>query len=168
MTDDHPQHPPGTVAYTTADILAGTDFEAIVNPVNCQGRMGAGLALQFARRYPAMLPLYVDACERRQLRPGSVLLYHRLNGTNPRIIVQFPTKDHWRSRSQIQWIETGLQNMYRQLIGYRVRSVALPALGAGLGGLPWPRVDSVIRAAAADHPQISTTVCLRELPAPPP
>ena len=155
---DNPQ--PGSVRYLNLDILASRDHQAIVNPVNCVGTMGAGLALQFVRRFPEILPLYQEACRSGQLKPGAVLLHHRSGNLNPLVIVHFPTKLHWRNPSQLDWIETGLTAMYDALRQTPVQSVALPALGAGLGGLPWPQVRTAIKSAAARNPEVTTTVYL--------
>ena len=153
-------HNPGTVAYVRADILETTTFEAIANPVNCAGAMGAGLARQFARRYPEILGPYRRACRTGTLRPGQVLLQRLAHDRNPRFVIQFPTKDHWNGPSRLKWIEDGLRHMYPALEQAGVTTVALPALGAGLGGLSWKAVKEAIETLAAVYPQVQTHVCL--------
>lgn len=154
------EHHPGTVAYVHADILETDSFEAIANPVNCAGSMGAGLANQFARRYPEIVGPYRRACRTGELRPGNVLLQRLDHDRNPRFVIQFPTKDHWNRPSRLQWIEDGLGHMYPTLERAGVTSVALPALGAGLGRLSWEDVKTVIERNAALHPKVRTHVCL--------
>jgi len=149
------------VSYIYADIIESREqFEAIVNPVNCVGVMGAGLAKQFALRYPEILPAYRKACHEGVLQPGSVLMHLMPATGNPRFIVSFPTKHHWLHPSKSSWIIDGMESMYNALNKEKVESVGLPAIGCGLGGLPWGTVKKIIENAAAHHPHINTTVCL--------
>jgi O-acetyl-ADP-ribose deacetylase (regulator of RNase III) len=114
--------------------------QTLVNPINCHGAMGAGLAAKFAGRYPAMLADYQDRCRRRQVRPGVPYLWH--HGTDR--VVCFPTKDHWRAPSQLQWVDAGLQTLAMNVVAWNVTSLALPALGCGLGGLPFDDVRALV------------------------
>ena len=149
-----------TIEQRTADILSARDIDAIANPVNCVGIMGKGLAIQFAQRFPEIVRPYERACRNTVLRPGKPLLHDLGQESTPRWIVDFPTKDHWRNTSQLEWIETGLQNMYRQLREVGAASVGLPALGAGLGGLPWQDVLQVMERHAQRNADIKTVVFL--------
>lgn len=118
--------------------------EALVNPVNCVGVMGAGLALEFKGRFPAAFKAYKFACDRGNLGPGGIIV-HRTNAYP--FVIHLATKDHWRDPSRLAWIETGLQGLARALSGVyreRIHSVAVPALGVGLGGLAWADVRSLI------------------------
>ena len=144
----------------TRDLLAARDFQAIANPVNCVGTMGAGLAKQFARRYPELLPAYRTACRSGKLRPGRVMLHRLRQPEYPHYVINFPTKDHYNGSSRLAWIEDGLRDMYPRLEDKGIGSVALPALGAGYGQLPWEHVRAVMLDAAARHPSVLTTICL--------
>ena len=138
------------IDYATSDIFAH-HASAIVNPVNCAGAMGAGLALQFKRRYPACFPPYREACLQRTLRPGSVFIWP--TGLSlPQWIVHFPTKRHWRDPSLLRDIEEGLHDLAFAIRLHRIPSIAVPPLGCGLGGLDWPSVRALIEATLSDLP----------------
>ena len=151
-----------TIEQRTADILSARDIDAIANPVNCVGTMGKGLAMQFAQRFPEIVRPYQRACRNAVLRVGKPLLHDLGEDRTPRWIVEFPTKDHWRNTSRLEWIETGLQNMYQQLRDVGAANLGLPALGAGLGGLPWQDVLRVMEQHAQLNPDIKTVVFLNE------
>lgn len=121
--------------------------QAIVNPVNCIGVMGAGLALAFARRYPEMLPSYVQACKSKTLRPGKFHLYQ----ADDYLVINFPTKDDL-SPSKMEYIEKGLITLSAFCTAYSIESIAIPALGCGLGGLDWDEVKPLIEEAFEGHP----------------
>ena len=118
----------------TCDLLASDAFQAIANPVNCVGTMGAGLARQFAKRYPEILPPYRTACRTGKLRPGQVLLHRLRQDHHPHYVVNFPTKDHFNGSSRLTWIEQGLRDMYPKLEEEGITTLALPALGTGDDG----------------------------------
>jgi O-acetyl-ADP-ribose deacetylase (regulator of RNase III) len=126
--------------------------EALVNPVNCVGVMGAGLAKEFAARYPEMLQSYRHACRRRFLLPGSVHVYEV--PFTLRYIINFPTKDRWREPSTLEYIEQGLVALVNEVRFREIRSIAIPALGCGLGGLRYtdvrPRIESAFQDVPAD------------------
>ena len=134
-------------------LIAGDLFddpaEAYVNPVNCVGVMGAGLALQFKKRYPRYFQDYADCCRGGMVKPGRIHV-HSTREEHPRYILSFPTKRHWRDRSRLADIEAGLRSLRQALIDNGIRSVAVPALGAGLGGLDWDRVGARITKALGD------------------
>ncbi len=115
--------------------------EALVNPVNCVGVMGKGLALQFKRRFPANFTSYAAACRRRDLAPGRL---HVFDAGAPRLIVNFPTKRHWRDASRLDDVTQGLHALAGAIATNTIRSIAIPPLGCGLGGLPWPDVRQLI------------------------
>lgn len=115
--------------------------QTLVNPVNCVGIMGKGVALEFKRRYPAMHEDYVRRCEARAVRLSEPYLYEDLSGTK---IVNFPTKEHWRSPSRLQDIEGGLNFLVDHIGDWKVTSMALPPLGCGNGGLDWAEVGPLI------------------------
>ena len=122
--------------FKTGDILA-EDAEAIVNTVNCVGIMGRGVALQFRKAFPGNFKAYAEACKRGEVRPGRMFVFETGQLTNPRYIVNFPTKRHWRGKSRIEDIEAGLNALGEEIRKHDIRSVAVPPLGSGLGGLEW-------------------------------
>lgn len=134
--------------------LLQADAEALVNPVNCVGVMGRGLALQFREQYPANFTAYKEACRTKTLTPG-VMLVHPLNTqTNPRYLINFPTKDHWKGQSKLVYITSGLTALIASVRQYQIASIALPALGCGLGGLRWEEVRPLIVAAFLPLPSV--------------
>lgn len=126
-----------------ADIL-GTQAEALVNPVNCVGVVGKGLALQVKRRWPAACYEYEAVCRQGLLRPGAVLVSDVGIGAQPRYVIHFPTKDDWRNKSKVEYIETGLVDLVATVKRLQLQSIAIPALGCGEGGLAWPVVRNLI------------------------
>jgi O-acetyl-ADP-ribose deacetylase (regulator of RNase III) len=131
------------IEFKRGDII-NEDVEALVNPANCVGVMGKGLALQFKQAFPANFKEYAAACRRGEVEPGEVLLHQTGHLTNPRYIINLPTKRHWRDKSRIEDIETGLHSLRYEILSRGIQSVALPAIGCGLGGLPWSEVRPLI------------------------
>lgn len=123
--------------------LFDASAEALINPVNTEGAMGAGLALTFRARYPAMFREYAEVCQRRMLEVGTLHWWHT-GEPQPRFVVNFPTKKRWREPSQLIWIDAGLQTLRAQVEARSIESLAMPALGCGLGGLPWDKVRAKI------------------------
>ncbi|MBF9135186.1 DUF1768 domain-containing protein [Plantactinospora sp. S1510] len=132
----------------TGDLLAA-DAEALVNPVNCVGVMGAGLALQFKQRHPEMFEAYRVACQVGQVKPGQMFVHHEPALTGARYVINFPTKRHYRDQSQADDIAAGLLDLTRVVRELGIRSIAIPALGCGLGGLRWAEVRPMIERAFA-------------------
>ncbi|MDE0152354.1 MAG: macro domain-containing protein [Gammaproteobacteria bacterium] len=131
------------------DILA-EDAEALVNTVNCVGVMGRGIALQFKKAYPQNFKAYADACAREKVRLGQVFVHELNQSVNPRYIINFPTKNHWRDHSRLEDIEVGLKSLIKEIQERDIRSVAIPPLGSGLGGLEWEKVRVCIEKALSD------------------
>lgn len=131
------------------DIL-NADVEALVNTVNCVGVMGRGIALQFRKAFPENFKAYESACKRGEIKPGAMFVFETGQLTNPRYIINFPTKRHWRGKSRLQDIEIGLQALVREIERLGVSSIAIPPLGCGLGGLRWsevrPRIERALEA----------------------
>jgi O-acetyl-ADP-ribose deacetylase (regulator of RNase III) len=137
------------IEYKTGDILS-EDAEALVNTVNCVGIMGQGIALQFKSAFPANFRVYQLACKRKEVRPGHMLVVENDKLANPRFIINFPTKRHWRGKSRIEDIESGLDALVREIRSRHIRSIAIPPLGSGLGGLDWSDVRPRIEKAVSD------------------
>jgi O-acetyl-ADP-ribose deacetylase (regulator of RNase III) len=138
---------------TRGDILQA-DAEALVNTVNCVGVMGRGIALQFRKAFPENYRIYRAACDRKQLQPGAMLVHDLGRLTNPRYIINFPTKRHWKGKSRIEDIEAGLTALVEEVRRRDIRSVAVPPLGAGLGGLKWEDVRPRIERAFHEVPGV--------------
>ncbi len=132
--------------YTTGNLL-DSGAQALVNTVNTVGIMGKGIALMFKEAFPENFSAYAAACKAGDVRVGRMFVTERVDMYGPRWIINFPTKEHWRGRSQIQWIEEGLEDLKRVITDRGIRSVALPPLGAGNGGLSWGLVRSHIESA---------------------
>ena len=127
------------ITYKTGNLLA-EDVEAIVNTVNCVGIMGRGIALQFKNVFPDNFKAYEAACKREQVRPGKMFIFETGEITKPKYIVNFPTKRHWRGKSRMEDIESGLAALASEIRDRRITSIAIPPLGCGLGSLNWPEV----------------------------
>lgn len=127
------------IEYKTGDIIA-EDAEALVNTVNCVGIMGRGIALQFKNAFPENFNAYESACDLEQVQPGRMFVFETNQLTNPRYIINFPTKRHWRGKSRIEDIEAGLYALVEEIKEREIHSIAIPPLGSGLGGLKWSDV----------------------------
>jgi O-acetyl-ADP-ribose deacetylase (regulator of RNase III) len=123
--------------------LFDAPVQAVLNPVNTEGAMGAGLALEFRGRYPKMYDEYRDVCMRRMLDIGTLHWWHT-GEAQPKFVVNFPTKRRWREPSRLEWIDAGLETLRAQVEARDVESLAIPALGCGLGGLQWDKVRAKI------------------------
>lgn len=130
---------------------------ALVNPCNTEGIMGKGLALEFKRRFPEAYESYRLACMRKELEPGLIHDYWLEDG---RRIVHFPTKTLWRSPSKMAYIEAGLPPLVESVRLNAIESIAIPALGCGLGGLSWTLVKRAIEEAFSPIPQGAVDVWL--------
>jgi len=135
------------IEFKTGNILA-EDAEALVNTVNCVGIMGRGVALKFKEAFPKNFKAYARACQRREVQPGRMFVFATEQLTNPRYIINFPTKRHWRGRARIEDIDRGLEALASEVRRLGIRSLAIPPLGAGLGGLDWalvrPRIERAL------------------------
>ncbi len=145
------------IEFTTGDILKA-DAEALVNTVNCVGFMGRGIAAQFKRAFPANFKAYQSACRRKLVQPGQMFVVETGQLTPPRFIINFPTKRHWRAHSRIEDIETGLEALVGEIERREIRSIAVPPLGCGLGGLSWSDVRPRIERALAAVPDVRVLV----------
>ena len=134
------------IEYLKGDIF-GANVEALVNSVNCVGVMGRGIAAQFKERFPANFKEYRDACAHGRVEPGSMFITETHSVNWPHLIINFPTKRHWRGKSKIEDIESGLRSLSREIAWREISSVAIPALATDLGGLPWLEVRQRIERA---------------------
>jgi O-acetyl-ADP-ribose deacetylase (regulator of RNase III) len=127
--------------------LLEADAEALVNTVNTVGHMGKGIALQFKQAYPDNFVAYARAVKGGEVQAGRMFVVPTGLLTNPRYIINFPTKRHWRGRSRIEDIDAGLEALVEEIKRLGIRSVAVPPLGCGNGGLDWRDVEPKIRRA---------------------
>ena len=143
------------IKYKTGDIFA-EDVKALVAPVNCKGVMGRGLARQFKRKFRDNFDKYSKKCKDKELRPGNMFVFETSSNqqlglvpetqSGPEYIINFPTKRDWREKSRMEDIESGLASLKKEIRERRIRSIAIPALGCGLGGLEWRKVRELMEA----------------------
>lgn len=131
------------IELTQGDILK-VNAEALVNTVNCVGVMGRGIALQFRKAFPENFKAYEAACKAEQVQLGKMFVYDLNRLYNPRFIINFPTKHHWRDKSNLKDIKLGLADLIGVVHQQQIRSIAIPPLGCGLGGLNWEEVRPLI------------------------
>ncbi len=138
---------------TKGDILKA-DAEALVNTVNCIGVMGRGIALQFKKAFPENFKAYKFACDKKKLHPGMMLIYDLNRFENPKYVINFPTKRHWKGKSKIEDIESGLDALVKEVSSRNIHSIAIPPLGCGLGGLKWEQIQPMIQNAFKALPNV--------------
>lgn len=144
------------IEYKDGDIFA-SDCEAWCNPVNCVGVMGAGLAREFRQRFPAMFEAYTDHCDRDLLSLGGVFSWQN-ESPPPLVIICVATKNHFRDRSTQQGVLRCLENISSECHRLGITSVAIPALGCGLGGLPWDVFREAVRDVESAFNGVRVTV----------
>ncbi len=138
--------------------LLATDAEALINTVNTVGVMGKGIALQFKKAFPENYEAYKKACDEGRVKPGHMFIVDRESLTNPRYIINFPTKRHWKGKSKLEDIKNGLVSLVEDVKKSGIKSVAVPPLGCGLGGLSWDQVYSLMKEAFAKAPDVEWLV----------
>ena len=134
------------------------EAEALVNTVNCVGVMGRGIALQFKEHFPENFKAYAAACKREEVQPGRMFITERGGLGLPHYLINFPTKRHWKGKSRLSDIEAGLSALAADIHRLKITSIALPPLGAGLGGLDWADVRPLIVAALDNLPDVQVIV----------
>jgi len=138
------------IEFKTGNILKA-DTHALVNTVNCEGYMGKGIAYQFKLEFPKNNALYEDACRSGLMKTGKVLAVEEAE----KFIINFPTKNKWRLKSQYSYIEDGLKDLKTVIKKFNIESIAIPPLGCGNGGLEWPKVKELLtnelKGEAANH-----------------
>ena len=137
------------IEYKKGDLFA-EDAEALVNPVNCSGVMGGGIALAFRTLFPESYEAYVLACQIGSMRPGQMHVFETGRATNPRYIINFPTMRDVRDASRMEDIESGLAALALEIRKHEIRSIAIPALGCGIGGLSWSQVRPAVGTALGE------------------
>jgi len=145
------------IFYTTGNLLEA-DAEALVNTVNSVGVMGKGIALMFKEAFPRNFKEYRAACEEGRVDVGRMFITERRALVGPRWIINFPTKQHWKGKTRPEWIEAGLEDLRRQIEEREIRSIALPPLGCGYGGLDWADVRPMVEAALGDLQGVTVIV----------
>jgi len=140
--------------YVTHGNFLEADAEALVNTVNCVGVMGKGIALQSKKAFPDNYDAYARACRRGEVEPGRVLVFETKQMFGPRYIINVPTKRHWKDRSRYEDIAAGLNSLVDEIRSRRIKSVAVPPLGCGLGGLDWTMVRPMIEEAFSQLPEL--------------
>jgi len=138
--------------------LLKADAEALVNTVNCVGVMGKGIALQFKQAYPQNFKEYERACRMEEVQPGKMFTVETNSFVNPKFIINFPTKRHWKGKSQIEDIKSGLKALINQIKELNINSIAIPPLGCGNGGLDWRIVRLLLESAFAVIPNVKVYI----------
>ena len=145
------------IRFTQGNLL-DAPADALINTVNEVGVMGKGIALMFREAFPENTRVYEAACKAKEVRVGQMLTVENHALTGPRWIINFPTKKHWRNPSKFEWVESGLKDLVRVLREHNIRSIAIPPLGCGQGGLQWEQVRLAIEAALAEVPEVEAIV----------
>jgi O-acetyl-ADP-ribose deacetylase (regulator of RNase III) len=145
------------ITFAAGDLLQA-DAEALVNAVNCVGVMGKGIARQFKRLYPENCRAYATACARGEVTVGTMFVTETGQLDGARYVINFPTKRHWREPSQLSYIDAGLVDLVRVLRDEGIRSVAVPALGVGNGGLDWASVEPRLLQALQQLPDVHVII----------
>jgi O-acetyl-ADP-ribose deacetylase (regulator of RNase III) len=138
------------IHYRTGNLLE-SEAEALVNTVNTMGVMGKGIALQFKNMFPNNFKLYANECKNKGVRVGRLLVTEEESLlAGKKIIINFPTKTNWRFPSEYQYIESGLKELVKVIKQNNIKSIAIPPLGAGNGGLDWNRVKQIMEIYLSD------------------
>ncbi len=138
--------------------LLEAPVEALVNTVNTVGVMGKGIALMFKEAFPGNFLAYEDACKHHQIKIGRMFVTETGALSGPRWIINFPTKKHWRQPSKLEWITEGLGDLKRVIHQKHIRSIALPPLGSGNGGLDWSEVRQQVERVLGDLKDVEVIV----------
>jgi len=145
------------IEYKRGNLLEA-EVEGLVNTVNEVGVMGKGIALMFREAFPESAKEYENACARHEVRVGRIFVTENRALVGPRWILHFPTKKHWRQPSRLEWVREGLKDLVRVVREKKIRTLALPPLGCGAGGLDWSQVRREIEAALASIPEVEAIV----------
>lgn len=133
------------IKYTIGDLL-NSEQQGLVNTVNLNGFMGKGIAYQFKKKFPLNYEAYVKACKNKEIDIGKVFIFEE----NDKTIINFPTKINWREGTKIEYVESGLKSLKNEILQRNIKSIAIPPLGCGNGGLNWKNVKPLIEAYLSD------------------
>ena len=148
------------IVFKQGNLFESSD-EAIVNAVNCVGVMGKGIALQFKKRFPENYIEYKKLCSLGKVQPGKMFVYRCTDDffdhKKPLFIINFPTKQHWRGKSKIEFVEEGLNDLISVIKEEGIKSISIPAIACGNGGLDWNLVKDLIKTKLSnlDNVQIN-------------
>lgn len=145
------------IRFTQGNLL-DAHAQAVVNTVNTVGVMGKGIALMFKERFPENFKAYEAACGRGEVEIGRMFVTASPRPSGPQWIINFPTKKHWRNPSKLEWVKEGLNDLKRVVMERGIRSIAIPALGSGNGGLDWSEVRPLIEASLSDLGSVEVIV----------
>ncbi|MBN2528845.1 MAG: macro domain-containing protein [Deltaproteobacteria bacterium] len=145
------------ITEVTGNLLKSKD-DALVNTVNCVGFMGKGIALQFKKAFPANFIAYQKACKAGEVQPGKMFIWRSEDLLNTKYVINFPTKRHWKGKSRLEDVKAGLTALVAEVQTLGIRSIAIPPLGCGLGGLSWREVKPLIEQAFAALPEVDVHV----------
>lgn len=145
------------ITYKLGGSIVDENADALVNTVNCVGVMGKGVAAEFKKRFPDNFKKYEAACSRGKVKTGEMFIY-KTGQLFPAYIINFPTKNHWRGSSRMEYIEDGLKDLTIKIKRRRIRSIAIPPLGCGLGGLNWTDVRPLIEKTFENMQGLGVTV----------
>jgi O-acetyl-ADP-ribose deacetylase (regulator of RNase III) len=145
------------IRYTQGNLLKA-DVEAVVNTVNTVGVMGKGIALMFREEFPENFKRYAAACKAKKVRVGHMFVTERHDLMGPSWIVNFPTKQHWRQPTKLEWVVDGLEELHSVIREKAIKSIAVPPLGCGNGGLEWSVVQPAIEEALGDLEDVDIIV----------
>ena len=126
------------------DNIFNVKSQAFVNPVNCVGIMGKGLALEFKLKYPEMFQWYKEQCNEKKLYIGKMLTWQNKNNNYPQYIINFPTKIHWQNPSYLKYIEIGMKALKNEMKKLNIHTISIPAIGCGEGRLNFDDVFDII------------------------
>lgn len=146
-----------SITYKTGGNIVDESADALVNTVNCVGVMGKGVAAEFKKRFPDNFDKYATACSKNKIKPGEMFIV-KTGLMFPDYIVNFPTKQHWRGGSKMQYIEDGLKDLVTKIKRRKVRSIAMPPLGCGFGGLKWSEVRPLIEKSFEGMDDLDVTI----------
>lgn len=145
------------VEYRTGDLFAQPDITALAHGCNCAGAMGKGIAVEFKKRYPKMYGAYKSACATGTFDVGDVFTWRE----GARTVFNLGTQAHWRTDAKLDWIERSLNKMIAEADALGITKIAMPRIGAGLGGVAWSDVRALLERVSADT---SVTLVVVSLP----
>jgi O-acetyl-ADP-ribose deacetylase (regulator of RNase III) len=138
--------------------LLEAPVDALVNAVNTVGVMGRGIALMFKERFPENFRAYASACRAGKVTVGRMFICEAGEPDGPRWIINFPTKEHWRKPARLEWVVSGLESLKEVIREKGIRSIALPPLGCGNGGLDWPVVKPLMIKALGQMEDVEVVI----------